>query len=71
MESETEKTQLTAEIVAAYVRNNVVQPAELPNLISVVRETLEGLGAKPAPEPAEKSPWPCAEAMLLEVLLAW
>ncbi|MCP5073667.1 MAG: MucR family transcriptional regulator [Rhodobacteraceae bacterium] len=54
MENETEKARLTAEIVAAYVGNNILQPNELPALVGSVRAAIEGLAAEPAPEPKEK-----------------
>ena len=45
--------ELTAEVVAAYVSNNVVQTADLPNLISEVHTALGATGTVEAP-PAEK-----------------
>ncbi|MEM7428470.1 MAG: MucR family transcriptional regulator [Pseudomonadota bacterium] len=54
MDKDTANAELTAEIVAAYVTKNVVQPDELPALIGAVHATLEGLDGPPAPEPQEK-----------------
>lgn len=45
--------ELTAEVVAAYVSNNVVQTADLPNLIAEVHTALGLTGSKEA-APAEK-----------------
>jgi len=36
--------ELTAQIVAAYVSRNVIQVADLPNLINTVRQSLASLG---------------------------
>lgn len=36
---------LTADVVAAYVANNAVPPAQLPDLISSVHQSLVGVGA--------------------------
>jgi predicted transcriptional regulator len=44
-----------AEIVAAYVRKNRVDPAALPDLIAAVSRSLGGLG-QPADEPAALTP---------------
>ena len=44
--------ELTAEIVAAYVANNAVQAASLPDLIRSVHVSVAGL-SKPAVAPAE------------------
>jgi predicted transcriptional regulator len=46
--------ELTAEVVAAYVSNNSVQAANLPELIASVHRSVSGLGLptiEPAPEP--------------------
>ena len=47
---------LTAQIVAAHVSNNTVNPDSLPSLIQEVYKTLAGVGKEPAsperPEPA-------------------
>ncbi len=45
--------ELTAEVVAAYVSNNVVQTGDLPSLISEVHTALGATGSTPA-APAEK-----------------
>ena len=45
---------LTAEVVAAYVANNVVQTAELGPLIASVHDTLRGLGGNAAPAAPDK-----------------
>lgn len=53
--ADTHFTELTAEIVAAYVANNSVQAANLPALIASVHTAVTGLvtpSAPPAPEPA-------------------
>ena len=44
---------LVADIVAAYVRRNVISTAELTGLITAVHGALVGLGAAPAPAAAE------------------
>jgi predicted transcriptional regulator len=46
----TALAEMTTEVVATYVRQNHVQPSELPNLISSVHAAVGGLG-KPI-EPA-------------------
>ena len=45
-----------AEIVAAYVGKNRVDPAELPALIASVNQALAGLGQAPAAAPASLTP---------------
>ena len=48
-------TNLTAEIVAAFVSNNTVAVSDLPNAINAVRSALTGLGQPSASaQPAEK-----------------
>ncbi|PWL18367.1 MucR family transcriptional regulator [Falsochrobactrum shanghaiense] len=42
--------ELTAEIVTAYVTNNPIQAAELPNLMQQVHDKFTALGAEAAPE---------------------
>ena len=49
--AQTDLTELTTKIVAAYVGRNSVQVADLPNLITTVRQALATLGQ--APEQAE------------------
>jgi len=46
--------ELTADVVAAYVSNNPVQVADLPNLISDVHNALARIGASVEEAPAEK-----------------
>lgn len=46
--------ELTADVVAAYVSNNPVQVADLPNLISDVHNALARIGATVEEAPAEK-----------------
>ena len=48
--SEVLFTELTAEIVSAYVANNAVQAGNLPELIASVHTAVAGLGAPPVPE---------------------
>ena len=51
--------ELTAQIVAAHVSNNVVGLPEVPSLIEQVHRTLAGLGgAAPAPAPVAEKPQP-------------
>ena len=45
--------ELTAEVVAAYVSNNSVQAANLPELIASVHGAVSGLGAPPV-EPTQE-----------------
>ena len=54
----TALAEVTSEVVAAYVRQNHVQPSELPNLIATVHAALGGLGkpAVPVEEPAKLVP---------------
>jgi len=53
-----ELMELTAEIVAAYVSNNAIQPDALGGLIGSVNAALKSLssGAKPSAEPVELVP---------------
>ena len=51
-------TAVAAEIVSAYVRNNSVRPSELPELLNVVRSTLEKIVTPAAAEPAPETPQP-------------
>lgn len=46
--------ELTADVVAAYVSNNPVQVADLPNLIADVHNALARIGATVEEAPAEK-----------------
>ena len=55
----TDLTQLTAEIVSAYVAHNSLPAAELPAVLNSVRIALGGLGTTPAteqPKPDELKP---------------
>ena len=47
-------TELTAEVVSAYVSNNPVQASDLPDLISNVHSALQGTNGESAQEPAQK-----------------
>lgn len=46
--------QLTADVVAAYVSNNVVPAGEMPGLISEIHSALGRIGTEEAAVPAEK-----------------
>jgi MucR family transcriptional regulator, transcriptional regulator of exopolysaccharide biosynthesis len=46
--------ELTADVVAAYVSNNPVPAAELPNLIADIHAALGRVGGSPEPMPVEK-----------------
>ena len=46
--------ELTADLVAAYVSNNPVPAAELPNLIAEVHSALGRVGTAPEQAPVEK-----------------
>jgi len=50
-------TELTAEIVGAYVGHHTVATTDLPSLITTVGQELAGLGRAPA-EPVEEKPKP-------------
>ena len=50
---EFELVELSADIVSAYVSNNVVSPADLPRLIADVHGALRGLRGAEAPAPVE------------------
>ena len=50
----TNHVKFAAEIVAAFVTNNSVQPSEIPALIDSVHAALRRLGTGAAPEPAER-----------------
>lgn len=45
--------ELTSSIVSAYVSNNSVPVAELPNVIASVYQSMSNIGPKPAPEQPE------------------
>lgn len=50
-------TELTSEIVAAYVSNNPIAAAQLPELITSTFQTVNALSATPgSPEPEQKDP---------------
>jgi predicted transcriptional regulator len=46
-------TELTADIVSAYVANNNIRPVDLPDLISSIHLALQGVGS-PAPKQEEE-----------------
>jgi predicted transcriptional regulator len=50
--------EVTSEVVAAYVRQNHVQPSELPNLIASVHAALGGLGKPVEPTVSAEPPKP-------------
>ena len=52
--SPSELTELTADIVSAFVANNAVAIADLPKVIESVHASLTSLGASKAEAPAEK-----------------
>src|ERR671916_777525 len=49
-------TALTAEVVSAYVANNSLRPADIPDLIESVHRALQGLSAPPKAEPEKREP---------------
>jgi predicted transcriptional regulator len=49
-------TTLTAEVASAYVANNSVRPADIPDLIASVHRALQGLSAPPQAEPEKREP---------------
>jgi len=49
-----EIVRLTADVIAAYVSNNELSPAELPELIRAVHASLGGIGGVEPAVPAEK-----------------
>ena len=51
-----ELAELTSEIVSAYVTNNKLASAELPDIIASVHAALRGLNEKKAPEPEKLHP---------------
>ncbi|ACL56551.1 MucR family transcriptional regulator [Methylobacterium nodulans] len=55
-ETPTGLTELTSDIVAAYVSNNRVSSAELPAVLRTVYETLNALLSPPAPAPEKPVP---------------
>ncbi len=61
---QTDFTALTTKIVAAYVARNNVQVADLPNLITTVRQSLASLGQ--APEQAEAAAEPLKPAVAIK-----
>jgi predicted transcriptional regulator len=51
--SETDLTRLTADVVAAYVSNNIVPTAQLAELIRSIHSSLSGLGGQPVEPKSE------------------
>jgi predicted transcriptional regulator len=49
-------TTLTADVVSAYVANNSVRTADLPDLIASVHRALQGLNAAQQAEPEKREP---------------
>jgi predicted transcriptional regulator len=49
-------TALTAEVVSAYVVNNSLGPADIPDLIASVHRALQGLSAPQQAEPEKREP---------------
>ncbi len=49
-------TALTAEVVSAYVANNSLRPADIPDLIKSVHRALQGLSAPQQAEPEKREP---------------
>jgi predicted transcriptional regulator len=49
-------TALTAEVVSAYVANNSLRPADIPDLISSVHRAMQGLSAPQQAEPEKREP---------------
>ncbi len=49
-------TALTAEVVSAYVANNSLRPADIPDLIDSVHRALQGLKAPQQAEPEKREP---------------
>lgn len=47
-------TELTADIVSAYVANNSIPAVELPNLLKLVHSALQGLGSEAKPVEVER-----------------
>jgi predicted transcriptional regulator len=48
--------RMASEIVSAYVGNNTVQPAQIPDLIQSVYRSLNGVGQRSAPGEASPTP---------------
>lgn len=55
-ESDTEMISLTADIVSAYVSNNPLPAAGLPDLIASVHSSLSGIGHPASTEQPKKDP---------------
>src|SRR5918997_6991967 len=49
-------TALTAEVVSAYVANNSLRPADIPDLIESVHRAIQGLSAPQQAEPEKREP---------------
>lgn len=63
--------QLSADIVAAYVSQNSVGSAQLPDLISQVHKALSGLGRDEpaAPQPRQKPAVPISRSVQHDVII--
>ena len=48
--------RMTAEVVAAYVSNNVLPPGQLPDVIRTVYDTLESYGSGDGAKPSQLKP---------------
>ena len=57
-----QNTKITADIIAAYVANNRVEPDALPHLIGTIHRAISGLGM-PEPEAAD-APTPVTKAQI-------
>lgn len=70
-ENKTEIVELTADIVAAYVGNNAVPSAELPNLISDVYRALNAAvdGSKPKEVVEEKPAVPVRKSVTPDFII--
>ena len=55
-ETEADATQLTADVVSAFVSNNKVQASELPELIASVSGAFRQLAGQREPEPEPQEP---------------
>ena len=49
-------TALTAEVVSAYVANNSLRPADIPDLIASVHRAMQSLSAPPQGAPEKREP---------------
>src|SRR4028118_349139 len=68
---ESNLTELTADVVSAYVANNNVRTEDLANLINTVRAALSSAGASPAAPAKAEPPMPWKKAIKPDFIISF